>query len=302
MKGTKRDHFAEVTGKIIAQLEKGVVPWQQPWGFCEPAQNHFTGHRYRGINSLLMLLGDYKTPYFATIKQINDAGGRVKKGSKSTQVYFHDCIYKDKNGARLTPDVALPRIKAGDPTVKKYPFIRLFPVFNMDCVDGCPIKPAMRRNETDNHEIAACADFVTALKLGNQLRHAPIDEAFFHKKDDYVQMPPLDVFRSSELYYGVLFHELAHWTGHADRLNRKTLTESLKFGDTNYSLEELTAELGSTFLCNTFGIDTPDTLQNQAAYIANWLGVLKKNSRFIWDAASDAQAAFTYLIDRAGSY
>lgn len=302
MEGTKRDHFAEVTGKIIAKLEQGIVPWQQPWGFIAPAQNHFTEHRYRGINSLLMLMDDYKTPYFATIKQINDNGGKVKKGSKATNVYFHDCIYKDKNGARLTADVAQARIATGDPNVKKYPFMRLHSVFNMSEVEGCAVRPVLRRQNEDNQEIAVCQDFITALNLGDSLRHVDQDDAFFSRTRDFVQMPPLAAFRTSELYYGVLFHELTHWTGHPDRLNRKTLTESLKFGDTNYSQEELTAELGAAFLCNHHGIQTPDTEQSQAAYIQNWLGVLKKNPRFIWDVASDAQAAFTHLIDRAASF
>lgn len=302
MEGTKRDHFAEVTGKIIAKLEQGIVPWQQPWGFVQPAQNHFTEHRYRGINSLLMLLGDYKTPYFATIKQINDNGGRVKKGSKATNVYFHDCIYKDLTGGRLAPDVAQARLASGDPNVKKYPFMRLHSVFNMSEVEGCEIRPVLRRQNEGNQEIAVCQDFVTDLNLGDGLRHADEDDAFFDVDEDFVQMPPIKAFQSSELYYGVLFHELTHWTGHPSRLNRKTLTALSKFGQANYSLEELTAELGAAFLCNHFGIDTPETEQSQASYIAGWLIALCKNNRFLWDAASDAQAAFTHLIERSAAH
>ena len=299
METVKRDLFGEVTGKIVSSLEKGVVPWHQPWSFVEPAQNHFSGHRYRGINALLMLLDDYKTPYFATIRQINEAGGRVRKGAKSTAVYFHDRIYKDKNGARLKEDEAKARLKAGDKTVKVYPYIRLFPVFNMQDVEGCAVKPASATLNEDNQEVAVCQDFLTSLNGAARIQTHPTEGAYFHKVEDFIMMPELPRFASSELYYGTLFHELTHWTGHQSRLNRATLTDALKFGDTNYSKEELTAELGACFLCNQHGISTPAVEQNAESYIANWLGVLKKNSRFIWDAASDAQAAFTYLMELA---
>lgn len=291
----KRDHFSEVTGKIIASLEKGVVPWQQPWGFVQPAQNHFNGHRYRGINSLLMLLENYKTPYFGTMRQINEAGGRVRKGAKSTAVYFHDCIYKDKNGARLKEEEARKRIEEGDKSISKYPYLRLYPVFNMQDVEDCPIKPSSELFNEDNQPIAVCQDFLVKLKEPKIMTH-PTEGAYFEKVKDYIMMPELARFRSSEEFYGVLFHELTHWTGHSTRLNRQTLTDAVKFGDTNYSKEELTAELGACFLCNHHGISTPATEQNTESYIAHWIGVLKKAPRFLWDAASDAQAAFAYLI------
>lgn len=298
MENGKRDLFAEVTGKVIASLEKGVVPWHQPWGFVQPAQNHFNGHRYRGINALLMLLGEFKTPYFATINQINEAGGRVRKGAKSTAVYFHDKIYKDKNGARLKEEEAKARIKAGDKTVSVYPFIRLFPVFNMSDVEGCPVKPSSSI-QADNEPIPVCQDFLASLGEAVTIKNSPTEDAYFEKAQDFIMMPEIQRFESSEFYYSVLFHELTHWTGHPNRLNRATLSDALKFGDTNYSKEELTAELGACFLRNHHGIDTTATEEISHSYIDHWLAVLKKNKRFVWDAASDAQAAFTFLMELA---
>ncbi|WP_161492708.1 MULTISPECIES: ArdC family protein [Spirosoma] len=295
----KRDHFAEVTERIIKSLEHGVVPWHQPWGFIEPAQNHFTGHKYRGINQLLMLITNYETPYFATIRQINEAGGRVKKGAKSSAVYFHDCIYKDaKTGARLNEEEARARLKAGDKNVSKYPYIRLFPVFNMQDVEGCPVKPVSHKGNSENQEIAVCADFVTGLNLGEKLLNSPTSgQAYYSKSKDRILMPELSRFESSEHYYATLYHELTHFTGHASRLNRATLTDALKFGDTNYSKEELVAELGACFLCNRHGINTASVEDNAASYIQGWLTKLRKDKRFVWDAASEAQAAFTFLMD-----
>jgi antirestriction protein ArdC len=299
MQTVKRDLFAEVTGKIIASLEKGVVPWRKSWGFVEPAQNHFSGHKYQGINSLLMLLDDYRTPYFGTMRQINEAGGTVKKGTKATTVYFHDCIFKDKNGARLKEEEARARLKAGDKSVKVYPYLRMFSVFNMQDVEGIPIKEVSQIGNADNQPLAVCQDFLTALKIQPRIEVKASDRAYFNPSADRIVMPGLEQFVSSENFYGVLFHELTHWTGHPSRLNRKTLTDAVKFGDTNYSLEELTAELGTCFLCNRWGISTPAMEQDSAAYIGHWLGKLKKDNKFIWDASASAKDAFNYLIELA---
>ena len=56
----RRDHYQELTDKIIAALETGTAPWRRPWdktagaGATAPV-NAATGHRYRGIN--LFVLG-----------------------------------------------------------------------------------------------------------------------------------------------------------------------------------------------------------------------------------------------------
>ena len=47
------------------------------------------------------------------------------------------------------------------------------------------------------------------------------------------------------------------------------------FGSETYSKEELVAELGSAIILNQIGIETPQTFKNSAAYIQNWLQVLK---------------------------
>lgn len=83
-------------------------------------------------------------------------------------------------------------------------------------------------------------------------RKAPKDDgkAFF-SSSDYIGMPHRDKFKSLEGYYGVLLHELAHWTGHPSRLNRGLFNA---FGSEEYAREELVAELASVFLCAETGI------------------------------------------------
>jgi antirestriction protein ArdC len=56
----RRDHYQELTDKIVAALEAGIAPWRRPWdsnacGASTTPVNVATGHRYRGVN--LFVLG-----------------------------------------------------------------------------------------------------------------------------------------------------------------------------------------------------------------------------------------------------
>jgi antirestriction protein ArdC len=113
---------------------------------------------------------------------------------------------------------------------------------------------------------------------------------------DIIEMPEMDRFESPEAYYAAFFHEMTHWTGHSSRLNRPGITEPVRFGSERYSREELTAEMGSAFLCAMAGIDMP-VLDNSAAYIAGWLRHIRNGSAVdVVRAAGDAQRAADWLM------
>ena len=95
----------------------------------------------------------------------------------------------------------------------------------------------------------------------------------------------------TEAYYATLLHELTHWTGHESRLDRDL---SGRFGNEAYAVEELVAELGAAFLCADLSI-TNTPRPDHAAYIANWLEVLKRDKRAIFTAARKAAQATDYL-------
>jgi antirestriction protein ArdC len=92
--------------------------------------------------------------------------------------------------------------------------------------------------------------------------------------------------------------KLAHSTGHASRVGRKGVTESSYFGSHEYSKEELVAEMTAAFISAEAGIET--TMDNSAAYIQSWLRALKSsdNKGMVISAASQAQKAFDYILDR----
>ena len=80
--GTKGpiDVHQMVTQRIITALEAGTIPWKRTWQGHEP-QNFVSGRTYTGINAILAGLTPYEYPYFATLNQINQQGGKVKQGS-----------------------------------------------------------------------------------------------------------------------------------------------------------------------------------------------------------------------------
>jgi len=112
---------------------------------------------------------------------------------------------------------------------------------------------------------------------------------------DTVNMPARSLFPKAEHYYSVLFHELTHSTGHATRLDRATLRDLLAFGDTNYSKEELCAEMGAAYLCGVAGIAN-ETVDNSAAYIQGWLSKLRNDKALLVQAAAQAQKAADFIL------
>jgi len=124
------------------------------------------------------------------------------------------------------------------------------------------------------------------------------NRAYYAQELDYVQMPPFEAFRDAESYYATLAHELTHWTKHPQRLDRDFGRKS--WGDEGYSREELVAELGSAFLCADLELHQ-EPREDNAAYIASWLDVLKNDNRAIFTVAAHAQRAADYLNQKAAT-
>ena len=123
-------------------------------------------------------------------------------------------------------------------------------------------------------------------------------EAYYYPAKDYLNMPKLRFFRRAELYYSVLFHELIHSTGHSSRLNRPEIQETAAFGSNTYSQEELTAEIGASFLNCQAGILNTLTFEDSAAYIQGWLQRLRNDNKFIFQASAKAQKAVDYILNK----
>ena len=129
-----------------------------------------------------------------------------------------------------------------------------------------------------------------------EIRHKE-NQAYYNPTHDYINMPPIEHFKSSELYFSILFHEIIHSTGHSKRLNRFEGNEISTFNSTNYSKEELTAEIGAAFLNAYTGILNDATLEDSTAYIQGWLCKLRNDKKFIVEASAKAQKAVDYILN-----
>jgi antirestriction protein ArdC len=288
----KRDLYADVTAKILAELEKGAAPWIKPWKATAGANmpmNAITRRPYSGCNvPLLWMERDakgYATQQWLTYKQATEIGGNVRKGEKSSTVFFV------KRLDFRAPDAQPGEISSKDRSVM---MLRAYAVFNIAQCDGMPDCLTNWRGPVQTVEARdALADaFVRTTKADVREGHG---EAYFAPGADFISMPAFRAFKGADHFYGTLFHELGHWTGHASRLDRDLKNAK---GSKLYAAEELVAELTSAFLCAEFGFDGD---LRHAGYIENWIKLLRDDSRAYFRAAAQAQKGADYLRQLANA-
>jgi len=276
----KIDLYSLVTNQIISQLEQKIVPWQKPWTNASIPQNLITRNPYRGINLLLLASLGYSQSYFVTWKQLKLLGGSVKKGEKGQIIVFWKPIE-----AKELPQEGV------DVKVSKS-VLQYYKVFNIEQCSSIPQhfipKPTIEFSSID-----ACEKIVNGMANRPVIEHKR-QEAFYNPTKDYINMPKPETFKNSERYYSVLFHELIHSTGHESRLNRKELIARTNFGAKDYSIEELTAEIGACFLNSITNIGNSHFKQS-VSYIKGWLDALKNDKRLIFYASTQAQKAVDYM-------
>ena len=274
------DIYSEITNRIISQMENGVIPWQKPWVACGKAISRTTGKPYSLLNQ--MLLG--RPGEYLTFKQCQEAGGKVRKGEKSQMVVFWKWIETEDE-------------ETGE--VKEVPFLRYYNVFHIDQCEGITAKHTTETAFPDGAAADEAAQAIIADYLAREkvrLSHQEGDQAFYRPGTDEIVLPLLRQFHSTAEYYSTAFHEITHSTGHEKRLNR--LEKIAFFGSDAYSKEELVAEIGAATLVNHCGIETSSSFRNNAAYIQNWLKVLKDDKRFIVSAAGKAEKAVNLILNQ----
>ena len=100
------------------------------------------------------------------------------------------------------------------------------------------------------------------------------------------------IYKDGMAYYATMLHEMAHSTGSPTRLNRSM---SGKFGNPTYAKEELVAELTAAMVGNSMGFDKR-ILDNNAIYLDNWIGVLRKEPKFIVSVMADVNKAASMIL------
>lgn len=280
------DVYRAVTDSIITAIENGAGEFVMPWhgsGIARP-QNAHTRMEYHGINVIALWaqsnLSGFASGWWGTYRQWQKVGAQVKQGAKgSTIVFFKRIEDGDEQDER------------GDPKTRL--IARASRVFNADQVAGWePPRTSLQTGSAETLE--SVETFVVATKA--LIRHGgPL--ACYHIPDDYIDLPDRWRFRGSptcsatEAYDATLLHELIHWTG-----ARQLLDRGFGGGLSPESLaaEELIAEIGSAYLCADLGVSN-EPRPDHAAYVVSWLRLLKSDTRAIFTASRQADRAVTYL-------
>ena len=274
-----------VAARVLEELEKGVCPWNQPWFGSDCFVSHTTGKHYSLLNSIL--LG--KPGEYATFKQINDEGGKVKKGAKSKPIVYWSPYKKE-----VEVD--------GEKVEKMFFVLRYYNVFNLNDCEGIKKKYLNDDDTKFIHEkVVSAEDVIQNYCDANPTLKIERDEksgrAFYRPSEDLIKVPMIEQFKVVEEYYSTLFHEMTHSTGHWTRLGRfKESGCVAAFGGEDYGKEELIAELGAAALCGKCGVESKDSFRNSAAYLKGWTDAIKGNPDMIVAAAGKADKAVAYIL------
>ncbi|SHJ79763.1 Antirestriction protein ArdC [Hymenobacter daecheongensis DSM 21074] len=273
------DVYQIVTDRIISALEGGIIPWRKPWNAVYGLpRNYATGRVYSGIN-LFLLHFSGALPFFMTFKQALEMGGNVRKGAKGHQVVYYNVSTRENKQTGKE---------------EKMPFLKYYTVFSVEDIEGIEFDlPKVEKREFTPSEVAE--GIVEAWDGKPAIQHLH-QRAYYSPSLDFVNMPKPETFTTSEGYYQTLFHELTHSTGHKARLDRADLTAGEGKQSLSYAREELTAEMGASFLSAAAGIATEQTEENAVAYIQSWLERLKNDKQLVIKAASKAQKAAELIL------
>jgi putative DNA primase/helicase len=297
-KADKKPFHEVVAQELIRQIEAGTAPWQKPWnadgGIGGMPINPTTGKRYKGINAIHLLAQGHSDPRWLTYKQATSLDAQVKKGERGTSIQY----WKFEDTRTKTDEAGRPVLDADGKAVQERfklenPRVFYATVFNAEQIDGLPplVTPKLTWDPVER------AESILA-NSGARILHSPSDRAYYSPARDEIHLPLQGQFPSARNYYATALHELGHWTGHESRLKRDL---QYPFGSEGYAREELRAEIASMVLCAELGL--PHDPSQHAAYVANWVDVLKKDPLEIFRAAADAEKihalAMSFELDPA---
>ena len=285
--------YSIVTDRILAQLSKGVVPWEKPWvaGSSAP-MNFITRAPYKGVNRLLLPMpGEY-----LTARQVEALHGTLTPEAEKHIVTFFTIPERPARRAAASEEEE----KEEAARKKRFPVFKYYGVYHLSQVEGIPSKleaesenGAFLRPDVEADRLVAdyCA------RTGVRVVSIHGDRAAYNADTDTVTVPELSQFRNSESYYGTLFHELVHSTGAAARLGRDV--KAAAYGADEFTREELAAEIGANMLLAHCGLDTLRVFRNGVARIAGWIDALRGDERLVVNASRDAEKAVALILGEA---
>lgn len=297
--------YDEPLKRLMQAIDEGVCPWNNPC-LSMPIANAKSGLTYRGFNQFYLaaitMMDGHRSPFWMTFKQANDFGGHIKKGERSSMIVYRKMFEARKQPAANATDSA--DVEAEPEKVRRYARLFYFRVFNHDQTEGTDIGrdpyPTVRRALTPDEADASARAIVAGMRDGPAIEHThSIVErgagSYSERKDTITLRPPEDYPTAGE-YWSTLFHELVHATGAAKRLDFHKGAARPRFGDRDYALEELTAEIGANLLLVRAGLENPQLRDNSAAYLRSWKRKIEDNPKTLIWASERAARAVNFVL------
>jgi len=287
--GARRDIAAEITAKILVELEAGVMPWRKPWDGARTGvvlPRRVTGETYRGVNVVLLwsaaIERGYLSPYWLTFNQAVKLGAQVRKGERGEVVVYYG------QGTRTRID------KAGAEIEDPFRFLKWYIVFCADQIDNLPARFHPEPAAPSIAPIAAHEAWFEKLEIA---RIGTRDIACYIPSKDVIGMPPIAAFDTAEDYAATLNHESVHATMAKHRVGRDM---GKKFLSHAIAAEELVAEIGASLLGAHLRLP-PHHIHDHASYIGHWMKLLAHDKRAFLTAAAQAQVAVDWLLAKSAS-
>tara|TARA_R100001460_G_scaffold3504_1_gene10629 strand:+ start:2535 stop:3398 length:864 start_codon:yes stop_codon:yes gene_type:complete len=272
------DLYQQITNQVLDLMDKHGTDWVKPWSSKSMNHNKFSKTLYSGFNNLATAYSAMKNGFesteWGTYKQWTQNGYSLK-GAKGTAIIFFTMVEREVDG-----------------DTERFPLAKTYYIFNGDQVVGYEPEPV---EITEEFTVERMDHIVSNSKVN--LTHGG-GTACYIPSTDSIRMPNksdftgTDTSDSQECYYSTLLHELGHWTGHKDRLNRNL---NNRFGNQAYAFEELVAELSAVFSCARLGITLEPRVDN-AKYLNGWKSMLRDDAKAIQKACALAQKATDYIL------
>lgn len=328
------DRFAEM---MIEKIQTIQQDWQKPWfspGAMKWPKN-LSGREYNGQNALMLMLhcekNGYKLPIFCTFNRVSglnyvkgqdgkfspavDKDGEklpnvsVNKGEKSFPIFLTTYTVVDRDTKEKIKWEDYKKLsKEEREKYNVYPKSQVFNVFNIDQTNLKEARPDLyakieaennrQLNVEERSENEVFQPIDAMIKHG--LWYCPIkptygDQAYYSISRDEIVTPEPKQFKDNEAFASNCFHEMAHSTGRSDLLNR--LGEGNTFGSSEYSREELVAELTAALVASRYNM-AKHVKDDSAAYLKSWLDHLKEDPQYIKNVLGDVRKASSMISQR----
>lgn len=285
----------QLVEEIIENMKQGHLFSSEKWDrkALKP-YNPVSGFHYLAGNRIRLTMAainaGYQDPRWMTFIQAKKQGYHVKKGEKSTLlekwIFTKEVKEKDEHGKKVKKVVRL-----------EHPICNYFRVFNAEQVDGI---------ETLPEQAALSEDEI--LKLADEIFHsskcaiieAAQEMAYYSPEEEQIVLPPRAFFKSTTAFLSVGLHEMAHSTGHPDRLNRPLGNQ---YGTEEYAREELNAELSSAFLEADLGLEVKgERLRDHSNYLRSWIKLLQEDPNELFRVCQSAEKISNYIMENYEEY